>query len=357
MMNANSHRLDLTTPTGDPTNPTWFGRLFLAALVLGACAGGTSSDTAGQTCRIGDDPRCESSTELRKCIGGVWQHTDCEQFCAQVGLTPLGCGEDPEIGLDACLCGDDQSVTTSDSGGSSGACSPPEAACEVDGDCCGAELGDAFCHAPSSSCLAACSSDAQCSSNCCLAVEGGSICAPSTYCEPTCADDYDQCNANVDCCGFADKHAFCVNDGDSALCRPTCDTDADCPSGCCALLDSGDSVCAPADICDGSPPACQDTGEACAANSDCCGYSAGDAVCVDYGGGDVVCAAICYFHGQCQSGCCAPLEDGTGACSPGQFCNSVEPFASTSPADDRARGSHAGRGNPGARQHLRSGAR
>ena len=89
-------------------------------------------------CQVGDDAWCESSGELHRCFGGAWQSTDCDQFCGNVALVPLGCGEDPETGLAACLCGGDPSATSSAGGsGELPLCAEDYAECSGNGDCCG----------------------------------------------------------------------------------------------------------------------------------------------------------------------------------------------------------------------------
>jgi len=65
--------------------------------------------------------------------------------------------------------------------------------------------------------------------------------------------------------------------------------------------------------------ACVATGDPCNVNGDCCEFSSGDALCVGYGSVDA-CGATCTAGAQCQSGCCAALKEGGGACAPKEFC-------------------------------------
>lgn len=66
---------------------------------------------------------------------------------------------------------------------------------------------------------------------------------------------------------------------------------------------------------------CTDYGGTCDSTLDCCDASAKKSVCVAYGGSTGSrCAARCTANSQCQSGCCAKLDDGTGACSAPSFC-------------------------------------
>lgn len=62
---------------------------------------------------------------------------------------------------------------------------------------------------------------------------------------------------------------------------------------------------------------CGDTGETCASDP-CC--NATD-TCVAFPSLGDYCAANCTTNGGCQSGCCAPLENGGAVCAPVEFCN------------------------------------
>lgn len=69
------------------------------------------------------------------------------------------------------------------------------------------------------------------------------------------------------------------------------------------------------------PPECSNAGEGCAQNGDCCGFDDGESGCIDTGTGKgLVCADYCDVDADCESQCCAPLENGGGACAPAQFC-------------------------------------
>src|SRR3954470_2843442 len=62
--------------------------------------------------------------------------------------------------------------------------------------------------------------------------------------------------------------------------------------------------------------ACVAPGGVCPNANECC---AGE-TCVATSSGNV-CASNCTTSGQCQSGCCAPLQGGSVAvCSPAQYC-------------------------------------
>jgi hypothetical protein len=68
-----------------------------------------------------------------------------------------------------------------------------------------------------------------------------------------CAAVGDECEANEDCCDYADEPplAYCVDFGaDTGVrCSAPCSENGDCNSDCCAPLDGGESVCAPAEFC------------------------------------------------------------------------------------------------------------
>lgn len=63
------------------------------------------------------------------------------------------------------------------------------------------------------------------------------------------------CDVNGDCCGFDLYEAFCVNVTDGkgpGACLDACSDDSDCDSNCCVLLDDDvNSVCAPESVCFG----------------------------------------------------------------------------------------------------------
>ena len=330
--------------------------------LIAAC--GQDSDAGGDgnsaACRAGiDAASCQSSDELKACAQDLWQYVDCDVACQQAGLSALGCGADPDSGEASCLCGGPGVVTGgggNDDGGNN--CEPVDAPCEVNGDCC--DAGDVLCvnDGTSSTCLKACASDGECSSGCCVDLEGGGgACAASAYCGSSCSDDFGPCEKQGECCGYPTGEAFCVDDGDGGTCHPSCDVNSDCGSSCCAELESGDSVCAPSEVCgdDNPPPSmCHDPGESCAVNGDCCDYDLDLAYCVNYGDNNVVCAAACFSGDDCFSGCCATLQDGSGACSAPEFCASVEPgFESFVSAKPQSKGTTHRRDVDGGRLSYR----
>jgi hypothetical protein len=130
----------------------------------------------------------------------------------------------------------------------------------------------------------------------------------------------ESCEVNGECCGFEDGDALCVNDGVNTICHQTCTSDSECGSGCCGETDTGDGVCVPEVYCeDDEEPICYEPGYACEINLDCCGFTQGDASCVNFAEG-LYCSAACTWGSDCNSGCCVALDNGLGACAPDYYC-------------------------------------
>lgn len=60
-----------------------------------------------------------------------------------------------------------------------------------------------------------------------------------------CADAPEPCGEAVGCC----EGSLCVMTGDEVACRASCADDAECETGCCAVLIGGGSACLAADYC------------------------------------------------------------------------------------------------------------
>jgi hypothetical protein len=142
----------------------------------------------------------------------------------------------------------------------------------------------------------------------------------------SCSNDLERCQRNTDCCGFSTGNNLCVDSGDAQLgtaCLIACTSETECLSGCCAPLGSGGSVCGPSELC--TECSALDL-EPCARNGDCCGFATGENVCVDTGpapdGIGQVCLIVCARGSDCQSGCCAPVDNvaSTRVCSPSSRC-------------------------------------
>jgi hypothetical protein len=73
----------------------------------------------------------------------------------------------------------------------------------------------------------------------------------------------------------------------------------------------------------GSSGDCAMDVEPCEVNGDCCGFSAGENVCVDTGDATLgsACLVVCTANSQCQSNCCATLQNSTTrVCGPAALC-------------------------------------
>ena len=134
---------------------------------------------------------------------------------------------------------------TSGSGGTGGTstCITSGNQCSADADCCAFTETNGYCI--DGTCTDGCTTDADCTTGCCAPLEnGGSACGPKALC---CKDDGEACGGDSDCCSALDGMGYCVTGVN--VCAPTCKSPDDCASGCCALLDNGDSVCAPVQYC------------------------------------------------------------------------------------------------------------
>ena len=264
--------------------------LGLAFLTL-AC---NRDDDGARACEVSDPPQCIDAGTLEQCgPSAEWQTLSCAVQCQQtLGAPSLGCGYSTQLDSEACLCIVDDPP---DSGGNSTNTTNNDSSNNDSGnndsgnsDSGNNDSGDADADA-----------------------DGGEADDDDDDGDPPCAPDYGGCSVNGDCCGFPAEAAFCVDNGGGGACQPVCNDNSDCGSGCCAALNNGETVCSPANYCE-----CTDPGYACDANSDCCEGNS----CVNFGGGDVLCAFDCTYGEECNSGCCAPLEQGGGVCAPTSFC-------------------------------------
>jgi len=97
---------------------------------------------------------------------------------------------------------------------------------------CFNKVGDPAHHA---ACAAACTQDADCLSGCCTMLVGTAVksCAPRGFCIETCMAPGTACLTTDDCCAGN----TCVTP--SNTCAANCTSNAECVSGCCALLQGG----------------------------------------------------------------------------------------------------------------------
>ena len=131
---------------------------------------------------------------------------------------------------------------------------------------------------------------------------------------PVCRAAGESCTNAADACCNGHTCVYDVANPSKSVCASNCLNGGQCNSGCCTVLIAGSSaVCAPASYCAGS---CVQPGSLCSAAT-CCPNS----VCVNSTVDGVRCAARCVAHSQCNSGCCAPLDNtGELVCSPASFC-------------------------------------
>ncbi|HEX4341240.1 MAG TPA: hypothetical protein VH062_35265 [Polyangiaceae bacterium] len=143
-----------------------------------------------------------------------------------------------------------------------------------------------------------------------------------------CFPDQTICNDDVAGCCLG---LLCVSatGAPNDVCTRVCQRDADCSSGCCALLKDGSaSVCAPAQYCSGAcipaDGSCTSAASACCTGTRC--------VYDDATTSAATCAGVCDRDGDCVSGCCARLSDGSGSvCSDSSYCAGACLSAGTRP--------------------------
>lgn len=133
---------------------------------------------------------------------------------------------------------------------------------------------------------------------------------------PACSPLTERCDETRPCC----PGHLCARDVQTQIniCYLLCTKGSDCNSGCCEPLKDNPTqgVCAPASYCADNGAECRSAGQACSTAAPCCA----DSVCT-ISGGTATCAAKCTGNAQCQSFCCAPLNNtGELVCSPPQFC-------------------------------------
>ena len=149
-------------------------------------------------------------------------------------------------------------------------------------------------------------------------VAGASGTAGATGAE-LCIAEGVRCERSGDCCSFPDGACIWL-DGEAA-CAPGCDTNGQCDTGCCALLDDYSGACALESAC--GETGCRLDGSSCDSVGDCCGFDTETptSYCVDLGrGGPGVCSGRCDDADDCESGCCLELGNGDSACFPSEDC-------------------------------------
>lgn len=219
----------------------------------------------GQTCKSnicqGSTP-CKSSAD---CLNG--QECSSDLVCVPIGSAGGSTGTGG-------LSGGGESTGSGGiigGGGTGGSCVGDTVACSVNGDCCGYPSSSHCVNfGTSATCAHLCTSATDCPTGCCVGLttngtsNGLKACGPSSACATGsggappgtggtsstggCVGDLGSCTVNGDCCGYPNSNR-CWDPGTGAVCAIVCTSGAECVSGCCLLLNSGYSVCAPGSFC------------------------------------------------------------------------------------------------------------
>lgn len=215
---------------------------------------GGENDADGNVCSLLEEPcgihgdcchadqgsvLCVSGACAERCTGDLECASDCcapleggQSACAPVELDlcqDSTCAPD----YDACTeqgacCGYGQGESFCVDNGSGGHCQP---VCVSDSEC------PTDCCAPLMSGELVCSPQEYC--------DGPDLCQSTG----------ETCEVNGDCCDFDVGDAYCVNfDANNVRCAAACLDGFECVSGCCIDLDNGGGACAPASFCGGALP-------------------------------------------------------------------------------------------------------
>jgi len=150
--------------------------------------------------------------------------------------------------------------------------------------------------------------------------DAGSVTPPSSMDagNPSCLADSVVCTStpNACCSGFCISSAS--DPSEPAICSAACTTGSECESGCCAPINSNQSVCSGIGFCANT---CKAPGDSCTLPEDCCTDNGVPQQCVGVTGGASTCASECTSNADCVSGCCTPLTNlGVSVCAAVQFC-------------------------------------
>jgi len=165
-------------------------------------------------------------------------------------------------------------------------------------------------------CQLACTSDSDCTSNCCSRAPNSSI--------GVCGAAADCCSSQGGACGSAGDHpccsaSTCISFGtDPYACAKICTADSDCGTGCCVPVSNANhSSCAPKEQCGTSSSCTSEVGANCD-NINCCSNLA----CVAPAGVNTfTCQPTCTQRSDCGTNCCVPITDaGYSACLPATSC-------------------------------------
>lgn len=193
-------------------------------------------------------------------------------------------------------------------------CEGEGASCSQDSDCCGmyscTEISPG-----TSRCYQACFGPEECETACCTDYHdiGTAICAPVEECENPCKKQGEVCEDRSECC-----QGTCVTGTDNPDwlgCRPSCNQDEDCFTGCCQLYSNATyGFCVVAKYC-----GCGAEGVLCGPYEPaCCDGLECTSTDVE---GEYTCKPRCQEDTDCASNCCVPIT-GTdfSVCYDSSYC-------------------------------------
>lgn len=213
--------------------------------------GGGEGDGDGGACSLIEEPCdfggdcCDAEQGSALCVSGACAEpcTD-DSECASDCCAPLMSGESAcapaELDLcqdtcaqdyDSCMinracCGYELGDSYCVDNGSGGGCKP---VCVSDAEC------------PTDCCAPLMTGELVCSPQ--------EFCDDPDLCQST----GEICELNGDCCDYDIGDAYCVNFGmGNVRCAAACSDGLDCVSGCCIDLDDGQGACAPSSFCGGA---------------------------------------------------------------------------------------------------------
>jgi hypothetical protein len=164
-------------------------------------------------------------------------------------------------------------------------------------------------------CYKPCANNTDCTTGCCTDLKdtGDLECAPAAACQNPCVKRGGSCTTSTTCC-----NGTCVDSTapDKAGCRPVCNTNADCDTGCCVLFANQPfGFCTSIGYCG--------CGAGCPAGSSCLTFDGSNLGCYKDCKEDTDCPGQCCTsdiagedHGSCiTSNNCCP-----GGCPTGNSC-------------------------------------
>ncbi|MEM1413995.1 MAG: hypothetical protein AAGH15_03805 [Myxococcota bacterium] len=239
-------------------------RALLGLFLVMAVACGSDEGTVGPLCRS-NFLGCDTNADC--CAWG-----DRDAFCVE-GVCVPRCESQSDCATISGCCAETSAsnVNVCWIASACGSPVPDGDACTRNDDCFGFETGTSECVLNGTfgdalgECVARCAANDECLSGCCAPTDADTlVCSPPGFCG-LCNFDGEACMEDTECCSFGSPNApgLCVFDADATVgeCTPFCVRDGDCPSGCCAPLNDGRTVCSPPVFCDDSSGLCSNTCE------------------------------------------------------------------------------------------------